>query len=97
MTCFKMGDGTSLRKHCLNIGLPYRSVYTFLDIGMSVDDSIKEAQKRCGNKFSHPKYKIGSVSLATFYGTGTKKYQRILKKIRNGMSINNAVMAEGGL
>lgn len=97
MTCFKTGDGKTLRKHCINIGLPYRSVYTFLEMGMSIDDSIKEAQKRKGNRYSHPKYRIGSVSLADSLGSGTAKYQRVLKMIHNGISINNAVSAEGVL
>ena len=48
-------------------------------------------------KANKPRYFYNGKSLVELFGAGTGKYQRILKRMREGMSINNAVSAEGVL
>lgn len=44
MTCFRMSDGTPLRKYCRDTGLNYTTMYHRCDaLGMSPDEAVAQA------------------------------------------------------
>lgn len=49
------------------------------------------------HKSNEPRYFYKGKALVELFGSGTGKYQRVLKRMREGMSIKNAIMAEGGV
>lgn len=48
-------------------------------------------------KANKPRYFYNGKPLVELFGAGTGKYQRILRRMREGLSVSNAIMAEGGL
>lgn len=45
---------------------------------------------------NEPRYFLNGKSIAGLFGSGTAKYQRVLRKVRSGFNIREAVFSEQG-
>lgn len=56
MTCFRMDNGQTMWRFCMENGIPYNTVWRYLERGFDVNTSIKIARERKGKKANHVKY-----------------------------------------
>lgn len=91
MTCFVRTDGKTVRQWCLEHEVSYGAVWNHLERGMNPNDACREALRRRGQRFSHPKYFYKGKSLVEILGQQTNRYHNAMRRIRNGMSIENAL------
>lgn len=91
MTCFVRTDGKTVRQWCLEHEVSYGAVWNHLEMGMNPNDACLEALRRRGQRFSHPKYFYKGKSLVEILGQQTNRYHRVLRIMRKGTSIENAI------
>ena len=90
MTCFRLKTGESLWSWCKKNNCNYSAIYKRMDAGCPyVEDAIADYLPRCGHKHGE-KYFYKGVVLRKYFGD-LNPYQMALKRIRNGMPIEQAV------
>jgi hypothetical protein len=84
-------DGVSVRKWAKANNVCYKTIYDNIQRGYSVEDACTMAAKRRGRKDSHVKYFVGKRSLRFYCMQNGLNYRTVCRKIKNGMTINQAL------
>ena len=95
MTCFRLKNGQSVYSYLTSLGVNYNSFWHRMEKGLSFDKSLDEAIKNKGKRFSHPTHFYKGKSIVSLCKGDSPRYYRVLRKIRNGMSIENSLKKEG--
>ena len=92
MTCFRLKNGKTASQFCKENQISYGLVYRRLERGMQPDEACEEVLKRKGKKAGvDPKYFYKGKPLADILITNSKKYSRVMYRIKQGFPIEQAV------
>ena len=94
MTCFRLNPRKTVRQWCIENGCNYNSVYNRIEEGMEPEYACREALKYKGKRFSHPRMFYKERSIRDIYRNDNKSYALVLCKIREGMTIEEAIQYE---
>lgn len=90
MTCFRMPDGTTLRKYCLANNLDYKRVYELCDEGYTIENAIKHYQERKGRKDCKLVYKYRDASVRHLCVENRLPYNMFLYYVHRGNSVEKS-------
>lgn len=91
MTCFRMPDGTTLHKWCVENGKSYDKMWKLLDAGATVEEVVYGKPVKVGNSRLYCRGKPLSKLCG---GSRTKRYQRIMNWCYKGFDLEYAVWRE---
>ena len=94
MTCFRLNQRKTVRQWCLENGVNYNSVYNRIEQGMEPEYACREALKYKGKRFSHPRLFYKERPIRDIYRHDNKSYALVLRKIRDGMTTEEAIQYE---
>lgn len=86
MTCFNV-NGVTLRKYCIENGIKYSRVYSWLEKGYSIQESIENAK----NIKSNLKWVKNGKSVLKICKESKIFYNSVLRAIKKGCSIDEAI------
>lgn len=86
MTCFNV-NGVTLRKYCIENGIKYSRVYSLLERGYSIQESIENAQ----NIKPNLKWVKNGKSVLQICKESKIFYNSVLRAIKKGCSIDEAI------
>lgn len=92
MTCFTLKNGTTVHKWCVQNNVCYATIFRYLEEGMYPDEVTKHFMKIKKNK-NNLKFQYKGVPIKRMYKED-KSYQLVLRKIREGMTIEEAIQYE---
>lgn len=89
MTCFRLNNGETLHKYCINNKIPYCPIFRRLENGMSVNDAIDDYLK---SKSARRRFVYKGKYVSSIFHSKQKEYSLFMYyfKIKK-MSIDEAV------
>ena len=88
MTCFRI-DGQTVKQYCNKNGISYNSFYRYVDKhGLSIEEALKKAQSKHKDNL---KWVVGGKSLYKFCMENDLIYNAVVRGVKKGLSIEQAI------
>lgn len=94
MSIIRLSTGESISHWCRRNGVSYNIVWNRVDAGMSPDDAAAYALKGYKKGETNRKHFYKGKWLGDIFPRNSRPYQRVLRRIQKGLTIEQAMEGE---